>query len=145
MKQRWLISASLTYRSHKVGEDGRAFFLTAQPQKSQTYLSMSRVAPLFPDNVHFPPTTSTISRQRPLLPYNVYYFPTCSTFSRQKGSIFANTFLTHLRSKPSKTFHFPFRDPSPSPTPRLRQEPPPRSASPAASPWILPACTPCHN
>jgi hypothetical protein len=84
-----------------------------------------RLAPLFPDNVHFSPTMSTFPRQRPLFPDNVHYSPTCSTFSRQNGRIFADTFLSPLRSQPSETFHFPFRDPRPTPTPRRRPEPPP--------------------
>jgi hypothetical protein len=84
----------------------------------------SRLAPLFPDNVHYSPTTSTIPRQCVLFPDNVHYSPTCSTFSRQKGSIFADTFLTRLRSQPSETFHFQFQVPLPAP--------PVRSSSPPA-------------
>jgi hypothetical protein len=100
----------------------------------------SLLAPLFPDNVHYFPTISTIPRQRPIFPDNVHYSPTCSTFSRQKGSIFANTFLTRLRSQPSETFHFPFRVPRPAP-PRLELLP----ASPAARPLIPPALPPAHK
>jgi hypothetical protein len=71
------------------------------------------LAPLFPDNIHYIPTQSTISRQHLLCTDNVHYFQTCSTFSRQKVSIFTNTFLTRLRLQPSETFQFPFRSPPP--------------------------------
>jgi hypothetical protein len=92
-------------------------------------------------NSMFFPTCSTFPRQCPLFPDNVHYFPTTFTIPRQrpqKGSIFTSTFKTHLRSQPSKTFHFPSRDPSPTPTPCRRQEPPPNP------PALLPAPGSCR-
>jgi hypothetical protein len=65
-----------------------------------------RHAPLFPNSVHYFQTKETNFLQCPLFSDSVHYFATCSTFSQQKGSIFTYTCLTHLRSQPSKLFHF---------------------------------------
>jgi hypothetical protein len=137
-----LLSIGRKRRVPKDAEDLRPTYLKWQPVIVQKFpeqtACFSRLAPLFPDNVHFSLTMSTFPRQCPLFPDNVHYSPTCSTFSRQNGCIFAYTFLSPLRSQPSETFHFPFRDPTP-PHPPLTSGAPPRSASPAARPRILPA------
>jgi hypothetical protein len=49
----------------------------------------SPLAPLFPDNVHYSLTTSTIPRQCPLFPDNVHYSPTCSSLAYLPTRIFA--------------------------------------------------------
>jgi hypothetical protein len=136
--------------SHPAGPDKTEWMLLTAPlgltcqvivqRIPEQTACFSRLAPLFPYNVHYFPTTSTIPRHSPLFPYNVHYFQTCSTFSRQKGRIFTYSFLTSLRLQPSKTFHFLFWAPL---------LPPPRSellpASPAALPLILQARPSAHK